>query len=298
MKGRYYILFLFFITSVAYSQKADFSMDTVMGCDSLRVTFINLSTPDAGESISDYNFYWDFEPSRGRDTTRFSHMFRGNGIDTLVTITLTMKHKNIQDKRSIKRDTIRLRPHPNAWFHVVDHPWNTLSFTFQSGKAPSDTIRYRYRWRNTTSNTALRTHSRANYVVNKIQRDTLTYVFQQSGEQNIQLIVSDWYGCTDRFDSTILISEQLVAPKFFTPNNDGINDYFFVETNGKDLFWFDVFTQRGIRVYHSESKNIIWDGIIENSSQEAPAGTYYFYIKSLSGVPTSCKGYFVLLRDK
>jgi gliding motility-associated-like protein len=119
----------------------------------------------------------------------------------------------------------------------------------------------------------------------------------QVGYRTLRLTVSDWYGCAAQFDTTILIAPRLVVPKFFTPNGDGQNDYFYVQTNGKDLFRIEIFNSRGQRIFHSVSQNIIWDGIIETSGEPAPAGTYYYYIESTTGIPVKTKGFFVLFRQ-
>lgn len=303
---RYIGVFLFLACFMWHSisgQVANFSMDTTMGCGSLRVTFFNTSVPDGGETLDEYDFYWSFASNTRRDTSSVSHVFSSPYRDTLIVVTLTMRHKNIEGKTATHSDTIRIRPLPNAWFQIVDHPWDTLIYTFRSGKAPSDTIVYRYTWRDVTANRTIRVHNNANAIENSgnrvIRRDTLIHAFtsNQVGYRTLQLIVSDWYGCSTRFDTSFLISPTLVVPKFFTPNGDGRNDYFFVQTNGKDLFRLEIFNGKGQRIFHSVSQSIMWDGIIETSGQPAPAGTYYYYIESTTGTPVRAKGFFVLFRE-
>jgi gliding motility-associated-like protein len=308
MRLKYYYIACFLLFSFSFMdkvkcQKADFKMDKVQGCDSLLVTFFNTSTPDGGESVTDYNYYWSFDNSRKHDTASVRHLFVNNLNDTIIYITLTMRHKDIEGKEASKRDSIRLRPLPNAWFQIVDHPLDTLLYTFRSGRAYSDTIKYRYIWRDVTANKILAIHPDANALEgsgkNKIKRDTLIHLFSsnQVGYRTIELKVSDWFGCSAHFDTTILISPKLVVPKFFTPNGDGQNDYFYVQTNGKDRYKLEIFNSRGQRIFHSSSQSIMWDGILENSGQPAPPGTYYYYIESLSGVPAVAKGFFVLFRN-
>jgi len=292
-----------FPRSILQGQVANFSMDTTMGCGSLRVTFYNTSIPDAGESIDDYDFYWSFASSVRRDTARVSHVFNSLYRDTLIAVTLTMRHRNIEGKTALRRDTIRIRPLPNAWFQIVDHPLDTLLYIFRSGKAPSDTIAYRYTWRDVSANRTIRVHPNANAIegtgASRIRRDTLVHVFasNQVGYRTMRLTVTDWYGCSAQFDTTVLINRTLVVPKFFTPNGDGQNDYFYVQTNGKDTYRLEIFNDKGQRVFHSLSQSIMWDGIIETSGQPAPAGTYYYYIEAVTGIPARVKGFFVLFRQ-
>ncbi|MCX7985633.1 MAG: gliding motility-associated C-terminal domain-containing protein [Bacteroidales bacterium] len=307
MRRLLYVFLLMFILplfdSSIRAQTAGFIMDTTMGCGSLRVTFINTSTPDGGETLNDYDFLWSFASSTRRDTSRVSHTFNSLYKDTLIAITLTMRHKNIEGKTASFRDTIRIRPIPNAWFQIADHPIDTLLYVFRSGKAPSDTIAYRYIWQDITANRVLRTHPNATAIETSgssiFRRDTLIHTFNssQTGYRTLRLSVSDWYGCSAQFDTTILVSPTLVVPKFFTPNGDGRNDFFYVQTNGKDFYKLEIFNSRGQRIYHSIAQTIMWDGIIETSGQPAPAGTYYYYIESTSGIRAQAKGFFVLLRQ-
>lgn len=302
-----YIVVLLLLESLlgarVMGQTANFVMDTTMGCGTLRVTFYNTSVPDAGEGIDEYDFYWSFASSTRRDTANVSHVFTSPYKDTLIIVTLTMRHKNIEGKTASHSDTIRIRPLPNAWFQMVNHPLDTLLYTFRSGKAPSDSIVYRYIWRDVTANRIIRVHANANAIETngntKFRRDTLVHVFTSSqvGYRTLQLTVSDWFGCSAQFDTSFLISPTLVVPKFFTPNGDGRNDYFYVQTNGKDIFRLEIFNGRGQRIFHSVSQSILWDGIIETSGQPAPAGTYYYYIESATGTPVQVKGFFVLFRE-
>jgi len=303
---RYIVVLLLtgnFLGTILQAQVANFTMDTTMGCGSLRVTFYNTSVPDAGESIDEYDFYWSFASNVRRDTSRVSHVFTSLYKDTLIAVTLTMRHKNIDGKTASRRGTIRIRPLPNAWFQISDHPLDTLLYVFRSGKAPSDTIVYRYIWSDVSANRIIRVHPNANAIegtgASRVRRDTLVHVFSgsQVGYRTMRLTVTDWYGCTAQFDTTILIARTLVVPKFFTPNGDGRNDYFYVQTNGKDIYRLEIFNERGQRIFHSVSQSIMWDGIIETSGQPAPAGTYYYYIESVTGVPARVKGFFVLFRQ-
>ncbi len=68
---------------------------------------------------------------------------------------------------------------------------------------------------------------------------TLTGEFQLTGEQ---VIVLD----TASVDS---VDSSLVIPNVFTPNGDGIHDYFEVNTNGVTVYDFNVFTRTGTRFF-------------------------------------------------
>ncbi len=46
----------------------------------------------------------------------------------------------------------------------------------------------------------------------------------------------------------------------FTPNGDGINDYFTLHTIEGGRYKLFVYTRSGVLVYSSESPKIFWDG--------------------------------------
>lgn len=68
----------------------------------------------------------------------------------------------------------------------------------------------------------------------------------------------------------------------FTPNEDGINDYFYIPpgTSFSD-FSIRVMDRWGIDVYNSDDSNFRWDGKMKG--RDLPAGTYVYV---LSGTTT------------
>jgi len=72
-------------------------------------------------------------------------------------------------------------------------------------------------------------------------------------------------------------------PNVFSPNNDDFNDFFIVDTNGKSIYYFSVFSSSGTLIYKSESPSIIWDGR-SMSGQEMGNGIYYYTISRKDNV--------------
>jgi gliding motility-associated-like protein len=82
-----------------------------------------------------------------------------------------------------------------------------------------------------------------------------------------------------------LIREDLFIPGGFSPNNDGINDYFVIgNTNGKKIN-VDIFNRWGNLIYRSKSYQNDWNGKSTEGihvGEEVPAGTYY-YVLTIDG---------------
>jgi len=86
----------------------------------------------------------------------------------------------------------------------------------------------------------------------------------------------------------------LEIPNVFSPNNDQVNDFFEVTTDGTTVYEFTVFTRSGTRIYHSLSPSILWDGrSIEG--KELKEGTYYFVIEEQGGTNPFEKAGFIYL---
>ena len=85
----------------------------------------------------------------------------------------------------------------------------------------------------------------------------------------------------------------LVVPNVFTPNDDEINDYFEVETDGVTVYKFMVFTRTGNRVFRSTSPRIFWDGR-SNNGLPMKEGVYYYVIEA-EGEPSTEKAGFIYL---
>ena len=76
--------------------------------------------------------------------------------------------------------------------------------------------------------------------------------------------------------------EIIEVPNVFSPNGDGVNDYFKIRTNGLNLFALTVYTRSGVLVYKLESPDLIWDGRTLSGHEMRP-GIYYYVIEQTDG---------------
>jgi gliding motility-associated-like protein len=77
------------------------------------------------------------------------------------------------------------------------------------------------------------------------------------------------------------LPSALVIPNVFTPNEDGVNDVFFLQTTNLTEINCIIFDRWGVKMYDctSDKGNISWDG--KNlSNKDVPAGTYFYMIKA------------------
>ena len=102
--------------------------------------------------------------------------------------------------------------------------------------------------------------------------------------------LKDFYDCGIDIQSFIFIS----TPTFFTPNNDGNNDFWFVKgtqffPNAKTY----IFDRYGKLLTTLHTNNILWDGSFNN--EKMPAADYWFSTE-IPETNQIIKGHFSLLR--
>jgi len=87
-------------------------------------------------------------------------------------------------------------------------------------------------------------------------------------------------------------------PNAFTPNGDGINDYFEIHTEGISRSDVWVKDKWGLLIKEFDGQNDMWDGNT-TSGREAPDGPYYFHVKATDyrDGPMEESGIVYLFRD-
>lgn len=71
----------------------------------------------------------------------------------------------------------------------------------------------------------------------------------------------------------------LYAPTAFSPDGDGINDFFNVVGQGLTNYTIEIYNRWGQMVFKSYDMNVKWDGNFRN--KKAPAGTYVYKVNSI-----------------
>jgi gliding motility-associated-like protein len=73
---------------------------------------------------------------------------------------------------------------------------------------------------------------------------------------------------------------QIYVPNTFTPDNDGINDYFFAKgTEGALEFRMEVYDRWGLLIWEGHKMSKKWDGTYLN--EPVPMDTYVWKVEVL-----------------
>lgn len=269
------LLFSFFPAFI-FAQNIYFVADTTVGCDSLRVTFsfINTIFPDTVTSVT-----WDF--GNGQTGTGKEDQFVYYDTSGSYCVSMVINNNTV----ITRQDYIAVYPTPDAHFLYSDSiELGSYTVVFRNINQSVDSINYSYLWEFENNETA---YSRR-----------VIHTFPSEGTWGAQLTVTNQFGCSATRAGNIEVFDVLDYPNVFTPNNDNVNDYFQVLTNGLTVYSLRVFSRSGMLVYRSESPTIIWDGR-NQSGQELPPDIYYFTIQSVDGTGRpATNGFVQLFRDK
>lgn len=105
------------------------------------------------------------------------------------------------------------------------------------------------------------------------------FVATQPGSYRVAL--SSNFGCI-RVDS-VLITDNCIplvrAPKAFSPNNNGVNDEFFIFPKfiSEEGFEVIIYNRWGEAIFRSQNRDFRWNG--NHNGQPVPVGTYAWVIK-------------------
>jgi len=117
------------------------------------------------------------------------------------------------------------------------------------------------------------------------------------GEYTVTLLIESDLTCRDSSTVKIKVLPSLLkVPNVFTPNDDGINDFFVPEKQSLRFLNLQVFAKGGHRVYNYEGdgEDLLtwqgWDGKINDSDRQAGPGAYFYVMRAVGYDDVSYKG--------
>lgn len=98
-------------------------------------------------------------------------------------------------------------------------------------------------------------------------------------------------------DSILIIEDcDISIPQAFTPNGDGINDYYNVLPYNVDRFELSIYNKWGKLVFYTNDFSYSWDGTFEGHNLLSDNYIYYATGVQLDGRPFKLQGSLVLLK--
>ncbi|MCB0735971.1 MAG: gliding motility-associated C-terminal domain-containing protein [Bacteroidetes bacterium] len=137
------------------------------------------------------------------------------------------------------------------------------------------------------------------FVNDTIFTDVATgqHYFTNPGEYTIRQIVFQ-NGCADTAYLKLTVDDDFgyYYPTAFTPDNDGLNDYWFIKGHGIAEVELSIFNRWGAPIFWYQDEQVKWDGTFKE--KPCPPGRYQFvaFLTDLTGAKHQVRGEFVLLR--
>jgi gliding motility-associated-like protein len=100
--------------------------------------------------------------------------------------------------------------------------------------------------------------------------------------------------CTETDEYTVTIIRDLLFANAFSPNADGINDYWILHPALTGKVEISIFNRWGEKVYYDANYQNDWDGT--RKGKELPMGTYYYVATIKVGEPRTIKGTITIVR--
>ncbi|RLD48615.1 MAG: hypothetical protein DRI94_12265 [Bacteroidetes bacterium] len=252
---------------------ADFIVDYKKGCQPLNVKFLPAEKSDS------MIYYWNFGDGTSNNEQSPSHTYTQPGK---FTVSLTVKYYRTGKIISKSyRDLIK----------VYSLPKSDFDFTNQGSK---------YYFTNKSINS--KTHIWLGFDGKIITEESPKYDFSKNKTYTISLVSINKNGCSDTLTKQITVNsiEQitLFMPNAFTPDGDGINDYFGVtQPLEYKEFYMQIFDLQGNLLYLSNDKQKMWDG--KNKQNKPVSSGKYIWkvlIKTQKGNEIQKLGYLNLIK--
>ena len=251
-----------------------FTNDTSLTCEIPEINFTNTSSYPVGST-----FDWSFGDNTSSVTENPSHIY---GVPGNYPITLTITTTAGCTATLTQPVDITFFPLPEAKFTpdpFVTNVFNSkINFVDQSQNAVS--------WLWDFNDGAQSVNPNPSHYFNEI------------GEYNVKLIITNIAGCLDEYVQQVIVNPFYI-PNAFTPNEDGINDYFFDAGYVLDVtsYSMSIFNRWGQRVFLGSDYTKFWNGYTE-SGDKAPDGVYVYSINIVTkgGKEYTFTGTVTLLR--
>jgi gliding motility-associated-like protein len=111
------------------------------------------------------------------------------------------------------------------------------------------------------------------------------FTIEETGDYGIILTTTSAEGCTSTKDWKgfhVDAASSLDIPNVFTPNGDGVNDYFQVKAVSMETFNGVILDRWGRKIFewtNCKEETAGWDGT--NGSSKAAPGVYFYIIKAV-----------------
>jgi gliding motility-associated-like protein len=193
-------------------------------------------------------------------------------------------------------ESVHVKAEFTTYIEDKENPGNWIEEPNPSGEAPLE-VRFinlsengvEYEWTLVDSS---KTGEESSEVITESLEDSVVYTYYIPDHYFPAMTAYSEAGCVDSFPlvsrvDIVVEPSELDAPNVFTPNGDGVNDYFLVQAKSLKSFKITIFSRSGHKVYEFEQTEEKfewegWDGTIQGKGENfAQPGVYYYVIEAV-----------------
>ena len=245
------------------------------GCEPLVVSFLNNTTGAAG-------FIWNFGDGTFSTDTFPTHTYTaGTFYPSVIVISTTGCADTLAPI-----DTIVVHPLPVADF--ISNPDFGVTVILENAQ---------YQFTNLSSGADF-----YQWIFGDGSGDTTVdaaHTYTAAGNYDVTLIAITEFGCRDTTIKTpIIIIEEpsLYIPNAFTPNGDGVNDFFGIYGNSIKSYHMKIFDRWGEMIFENNDYFPTWDGLYHGHPLNIGVYVYLVQVDYKDGSSLWRKGDVTLIR--
>ncbi len=260
-----------------------FQPDITSGCQPLTVQFSSYA------NNSSYDYYWNFGDINSNDNSSMDinplHKYEDDGV---YSVTLTAKTDSGCTNSLTVPDLITVYKKPISKFKADKNIASVVNPQINYYNLSSFASTYHWMFGDGDSSI--------------IYSPSHMYPKNPDVWYDVTLIVKTEHNCADTSYDRIYIRDEYTfyAPTAFTPDGDGVNDYWFVLGHGisDNNFKLLVFDRWGEIIWEATSQYDKWDGTVKSGKEIAPVGEYTWKVYYLDNeeLEHSKAGSFMLIR--
>jgi gliding motility-associated-like protein len=250
------------VTSVVVNPipSVDFVGNPLEGCRPLTVLF-------SSSTETQNTVLWDFGDGNTSSQNNPTHQYTNHGT---YTVSLLVTSPNFCTNFLSYSNYVQVNPVPIAKYSIFEQDEYTFQFIDESMGATS------WLWSFDSNNPS---------AISIEQNPTYTYIY--TGKYTTSLIVWNDWNCLDSTSRNVNIVpiSTFYIPNTFTPDGNGMNDFFFAvgENIDYDDFKMSIFNRWGELIFSADNYfDAKWNGTYRYGNKSAtlvPQGTYIYSVE-------------------
>jgi gliding motility-associated-like protein len=252
-------------------------VDSAIGCNEITAHFLDTSLSPTSVSCE-----WDFGDGTTSTSPIGNHTYSSPG-NYDVAVHLWTSADCITSETFTYDNIVSVLMPPVAGYNISDGTVDLLEATIQFTDASQNALSVVYYLSDGTM----------------VEDFDFSHTFTESGTFTIEQVVTDAAGCKSAVTGTVIVmGYAFFAPNSFTPDNDGLNDWWIPVSTGITEYSLQIYDRWGDLIFESNDQNEPWVGNVERGNHFAANGVYTYLIKAkdTTEYPFELVGHITLVR--